>query len=96
MVTLVGSPPNEEMYLFTQRRAARSTRFILSAFDLSITQNIGDVRTIVKTQVPNARPLHFLASQEPEDIETTIMSVEGLRRWTMIQWTRTDSSLLPK
>ena len=46
--------------------------------DRLISQGIGGVRTILKTQVPNARPLHLLASQEPEDIEAIGVSVESL------------------
>ena len=50
------------------------------SIDGSIYHDVGDVRTILKTQVPNARPLHLFASQEPEHIETIGMSVEGLQR----------------
>ena len=69
IVTLCGSPPNAEMCLCTQRRAARSvTNTLVQLMSLMRTRRR---LTILETQIPNTRITHLLPAQEAENTESS-------------------------
>ena len=71
IVTLVGSPPNAEMYFWTQRSARRSVneegrRVHPSAGGTAEDIEGGEWLTVLQAEIPNAGIANFLAREETE------------------------------
>ena len=67
-MTLWGSPPNAEMCLCTQRRAARSvTNTLVQLMSLMRTRRR---LTILETQVAKTGVLDLLSTKETEDVQS--------------------------
>ena len=65
MVTFVGSPPNAEMYLLTQRRAVRSELGVRAqGFLLVDCYALG--LTIVQPEISDTGMLDLFTSEEPK------------------------------